>query len=71
MITEISAAAEQVEKTRIAKISAMRAERDNAFMLAEGILRRAGIKVEQAKSVREIDKLFASPAPAHQITSTG
>jgi hypothetical protein len=61
VIAELSAAdTAKAEKVRVAKIQAMRADRDPAFRLVEGALARAGIKVEEATSVAALDKLFAN-----------
>jgi hypothetical protein len=63
-LAEVSAAAaETAKKARIAKIAAMRADRDPAFRLIEGLLSRHGIKIEDASDVASLDRLFAS-APA-------
>lgn len=60
-ITELAAAAEEkAKKTRISRISAMRAERDPEFRIIEGALSRAGIKIEDVVDTLTLDKLFAS-----------
>jgi hypothetical protein len=60
-LAEISAAAaESAKKTRLAKISAMRAERHPAFMIAQGELSRLGIAIDDVTDTIGLDKLFAS-----------
>jgi hypothetical protein len=61
VIAEVSANdTAKAEKVRIAKIAAMRDDRNAAFRLVEGALARAGIKVEEAVNVAALDKLFAN-----------
>jgi hypothetical protein len=59
-IAEVKAAADTAERTRIAKIAAMRAERTPAFMIAEGELKRCGINIDDVTDVVQLDKLFAA-----------
>jgi predicted thioredoxin/glutaredoxin len=63
-IAEMSAAAaDKAAKTRVAKISEMRASRDPQFRLIEGALGRAGIKIEDVTGdIFALDKLLASGA---------
>jgi hypothetical protein len=63
VISQLSAAeTEKAEKVRVARIQTMRAERDPQFRLVEGVLARAGIKIEEASSVAALDRLFANAA---------
>jgi hypothetical protein len=60
-LAEVSAAAAETEKKiRIARIAAMRSERDPAFRLVEGALARAGIRIDDAVDIPTLDKLFAA-----------
>jgi hypothetical protein len=62
-LAEISAAAaETAKRARIAKIATMRAERDPQLRLVEGVFARAGIKIEEAVTVADLDRLFAKEA---------
>jgi len=53
-------AAAETNKARLAKISAMRQEPTATFKIAEGLLHRAGIALEDVTDVRNLDKLLAS-----------
>jgi hypothetical protein len=55
-----SSVAKAPPKTRVEKIAAMRADRTPAFTMAEGELKRLGIKIDDVDSVLTLNKLFAA-----------
>ena len=60
LIVALQAAAADAAAKKIAKIHAMRADRDPTFRYIEGILARAGIDIEKATDLPSIDRAFAA-----------
>jgi hypothetical protein len=57
-----AAAAETAKKTRLGRIAAARDSRNEDFMLAQGILSRAALNVEDVTDARTFDRLCAASA---------
>jgi hypothetical protein len=63
VIAEVSAAADATaKKTRLGRIAAARDSRNPDFLLAQGILRRAGLTVEEVTDAIAFDRLCAASA---------
>jgi hypothetical protein len=63
VLAEVSAAADaKAKKTRLGRIAAAREERNPDFLLAQGILHRAGLNVEDVTDARTFDRLCAASA---------